>query len=401
MGTTFTQSPSLLLTSESVTEGHPDKICDQISDAVLDACLEQDHRAHVACETAVATGLVLVFGEISTTAHFDAQEIARDVVREVGYTDAAFGFDAATCSVIAALNKQSPDIADGVAESYESRAAIDSDDPHSHQGAGDQGMMVGFACNETAEQMPMTISLAHALTRRLAAVRKEGTLPYLRPDGKSQVTIEYCYGKPERVDALVLSTQHAEGVSHDQLEQDLRQHVIDAVVPKTMLDDRTHVYINPSGRFVVGGPMGDAGLTGRKIIVDTYGGIARHGGGAFSGKDPSKVDRSAAYAARWVAKNLVVAGLADRAEVQVSYAIGVAQPTSVSVETFGSATVPDADLERLVADHFDLRPLAIIESLGLLRPIYRQTAAYGHFGRPDLDLPWESTSMAEALRRAV
>jgi S-adenosylmethionine synthetase len=401
MSTSFSRSPSLLLTSESVTEGHPDKMCDQISDAVLDACLAQDPDARVACETATTTGLVLVFGEISTKAIIDVESIVRGVIADIGYTHSDFGFDASTCAVTVALKKQSDDIAVGVGHSWEEREEEASDDPHDHQGAGDQGMMVGFACDETPELMPLPIALAHQLTRRLAAVRRADDIPYLRPDGKSQVTVEYAHGKPHRVAAVVVSTQHADGVDHEQIKQDIREQVIGHEIPSHLLDDETLFYVNPTGRFVVGGPMGDAGLTGRKIIVDTYGGLARHGGGAFSGKDPSKVDRSGAYAARWVAKNIVAAGLAERAEIQVSYAIGVARPTSVAVETFGTAVLEEEAISRLVAEHFDLRPSAILQALGLKQPIYRQTAAYGHFGRPDIDLPWESTAMAESLRRAA
>ena len=401
MTTTFSQSPSVLLTSESVTEGHPDKICDQVSDAVLDACLEQDRHARVACETAVTTGLVSIFGEISTSARLDVDDIARRVIREIGYTNSDYGFDAETCGVIVSLSRQSGDIAEGVATSWEVREEESTGDPHDRQGAGDQGTMVGFACDETPELMPLTISLAHRLTHRLTAVRRSGAIPYLRPDGKAQVTVEYAYGKPQRIAAVVVSAQHEDGVSHEQIRKDIWEHVIDSELPQQMLDEQTRTYINPTGRFVVGGPLCDAGLTGRKIMVDTYGGIARHGGGAFSGKDPSKVDRSGAYAARWVAKNVVAAGLAHRAEIQVSYAIGVAKPTAICIETFGTAAVPEEEIERLVRDHFDLRPSAIVEALDLLRPIYRQTAAYGHFGRPDIDLPWESTAMVESLRLAA
>jgi S-adenosylmethionine synthetase len=400
MATTFSTSPSLLLTSESVTEGHPDKMCDQISDAILDACLAQDPDSRVACETATTTGLVLVFGEITTKATIDVPSIVRQTIREIGYTHSDYGFDADTCAVSVALETQSPDIAMGVGHSWEARENEETD-PYALQGAGDQGMMVGFACNETEELMPLTISLAHELTQRLSAVRRSGEISYLRPDGKSQVTVEYAHGKPHRIPAVVVSSQHADSVSHEQITQDIRSLVIDPVLPATMVDEATKVYINPTGRFVTGGPMGDAGLTGRKIIVDTYGGIARHGGGAFSGKDPSKVDRSAAYAARWVAKNIVAAGIAERAEIQVSYAIGVASPTSVSVETFGTHVIDEEQISALVMEHFDLRPGAILEALGLKRPIYRQTAAYGHFGRTDVEFPWESTSMAEPLRRAA
>ena len=401
MSTTFAQSPSMLLTSESVTEGHPDKICDQISDAVLDACLDQDRQARVACETAVTTGLVLVFGEITTSAEINIEEIARDVIRDIGYTNSAYGFDADTCGVLVSVKQQSDDIAVGVGRSWEVREEELTSDPHDLQGAGDQGMMVGFACNETPELMPLPIALSHRLTRRLAAVRRSGTIGYLRPDGKAQVTVEYAYGTARRIAAIVVSGQHEDGVSHEQIQQDIRSHVIEHELPRELMDDGTRMFINPTGRFVLGGPMGDAGLTGRKIIVDTYGGIARHGGGAFSGKDASKVDRAAAYAARWVAKNLVAAGLAKRLEIQVSYAIGVARPTSIAIETFGTATFPEEDLVKLVREHFDLRPAAILETLGLRRPIYRPTAAYGHFGRTDINLPWEHTPMAAALRQAV
>ena len=389
--TTFMTSPSLFLTSESVTEGHPDKLCDQVSDAILDAIIGQDPDARVACETAVTTGLVLVTGEITTDCYVDMQAVVRDTVRGIGYTSGDYGFDFHTCGVTISVKEQSKDIAQGVDRSVDIL----------EQGAGDQGMMIGFACDETPELMPLSISLAHKLCRRLAQVRKDGVLDYLRPDGKSQVTVEYEHGKPKRIDTVVISTQHDADVSHEAIVSDVTETVINETIPPELMDDKTRVLVNPTGRFVVGGPMGDAGLTGRKIIVDTYGGIARHGGGAFSGKDPSKVDRSAAYAARWVAKNVVEAGLADRVEIQVSYAIGVATPTSISVETFGTSVIPEEDISRLVGEHFDLRPGAIVEALGLQRPIYRATAAYGHFGRPDLALPWEQTAMAEPLRRAA
>ena len=398
MTSTFMHSPSLFLTSESVTEGHPDKLCDQISDAVLDAILENDPAARVACETATTTGLVVVMGEITTSCYVEIADVVRNTVREVGYTRAKYGFDYETCGVMVSIKEQSKDIAMGVDRSLEAREGIGEDD-ELERGAGDQGMMIGFACTETPEYMPLTISLAHRLCRRLADLRKDGTLDYLRPDGKSQVTIEYAYGIPRRVEAVVLSAQHDAVVSHDELEQDLLAQVIRHVIPAELLDDRTKYFINPTGRFVVGGPMGDAGLTGRKIIVDTYGGIARHGGGAFSGKDPTKVDRSAAYAARYVAKNIVAAGLADRVEFMVSYAIGVAKPTSTAIETFGTSRVDEDLILSLVAKHFDLRPGAIIRDLNLLRPIYRQTAVYGHFGRDDIDVPWERTDKAEILRR--
>jgi S-adenosylmethionine synthetase len=396
-------APSLFLTSESVTEGHPDKLCDQISDAILDAFLTRDRNARVACETAVTTGLVLVFGEITLAeGYVDIPGIVRDVVRDVGYTRAKYGFDYETCGVTVSIKEQSSDIAQGVDMSLEVREGEEArEEAELALGAGDQGMMIGFACRETPELMPLTISLAHKLCRRLAHVRKEGILDYLRPDGKSQVSVEYEYGRPKRVDTVVLSAQHDPVVSHEQLERDLRDVVVHEVVPPELLDARTRLLVNPTGRFVVGGPMGDAGLTGRKIIVDTYGGIARHGGGAFSGKDPTKVDRSGAYAARYVAKNLVAAELADRVEVQLSYAIGVAHPTSIAIETFGTGRVDDEVVLRLVREEFDLRPGAIIRDLNLRRPIYRPTAAYGHFGRDDIEAPWERTDKVEALRQAA
>ena len=400
-GTTFMSSPSLFLTSESVTEGHPDKICDQISDAVLDAFITVDPMARVACECAVTTGLVLVFGEVSLKeGYVDIPGIVRDVIRDVGYTRAKYGFDYETCGVTVSLKEQSSDIAQGVDASFEAREGQTTAD-ELERGAGDQGMMMGFACNETKELMPLTISLAHKLCRRLAQVRKDGVLDYLRPDGKSQVTVEYEYGRPKRIDAIVLSSQHDTVVSNEQLRHDLVDIVVQEIIPPELLDERTRYFINPTGRFVIGGPMGDAGLTGRKIIVDSYGGIARHGGGAFSGKDPTKVDRSGAYAARYVAKNIVAAGLADRIEVQLSYAIGVARPTSVAIETFGTGHVDDALILSLVNEHFDLRPAAIIRDLNLRRPIYRATAAYGHFGRDDIDAPWERIDKAAALRKAA
>ena len=399
MSNTFINSPQFFLTSESVTEGHPDKMCDQISDAVLDAIFEKDPNARVACETATTTGLILVAGEITTTAYVNIDQLARDTVRKIGYTSSEYGFDADTCAVIVSIKEQSGDIAQGVDRALESRQGEISDEQIEAIGAGDQGMMIGFACNETPELMPLSISLAHKITRKLAAVRKSGELSYLRPDGKSQVTVEYAYGKPVRVDAVVVSTQHAPEVEHAQIEADVISHVIREVVPAELIDAKTKFFINPTGRFVVGGPMGDAGLTGRKIIVDTYGGIARHGGGAFSGKDPTKVDRSAAYAVRYVAKNIVAAGLADRVELQVSYAIGVAKPISLMVETYGTGKIADDEILNLVRKHFDLRPAGIIKMLDLRRPIYKQTAAYGHFGRTDIDLPWERTDKADILRQ--
>ncbi|MGN6674331.1 MAG: methionine adenosyltransferase [Thermomicrobiales bacterium] len=401
MSTTFMQSPQLFFTSESVTEGHPDKLCDAISDAVLDAVMADDPMGRVACETATTTGLIMVFGEITTSTYVDVQALVRDVVREIGYDHSDTGFDCNTCGVVVAIKEQSREIGEGVEHALEVRAADGAGDAAAETGAGDQGMMVGFACNETPELMPLPIALAHALTRQLSVARRTKALPYLRPDGKSQVTIEYRFGKPHRVDAIVISTQHAPDVTNAQLEADLREHIIKTVVPAEMMDAQTKVYINPSGRFTIGGPMGDAGLTGRKIIVDTYGGMARHGGGAFSGKDCTKVDRSAAYAARWVAKNIVAAGLADRCELQLSYAIGVAHPLSISVETFGTGKISDERILELINEHFDLRPGAIIRDLNLRRPIYRQTAAFGHFGRPDLDLPGEQTDKADLLRQAA
>ncbi len=390
----------LLFTSESVTEGHPDKMCDQISDAILDALLEKDPMSRVACETATTTGLVLVMGEITTNAYVDIQKIVRDTVREIGYTRGKFGFDADTCGVITAIDEQSADIALGVDKALEAKENTMTDDEIEAIGAGDQGMMFGYATNETEEYMPYPISLAHKLALQLTKVRKDGTLTYLRPDGKTQVTVEYDEnGKPSRLDAVVLSTQHDPDVTQEQIHEDIKKYVFDVILPKNMIDEETKFFINPTGRFVIGGPHGDSGLTGRKIIVDTYGGYARHGGGAFSGKDCTKVDRSAAYAARYVAKNIVAAGLADKCEIQLSYAIGVAQPTSVMVDTFGTGKLSDEKLTQIVRENFDLRPAGIIKMLDLRRPIYKQTAAYGHFGRNDLDLPWEKTDKAENLKK--
>ena len=390
----------LLFTSESVTEGHPDKICDQISDAILDALLEQDPMSRVACETATTTGLVLVMGEITTKGYVDIQKIVRDTVREIGYDRGKYGFDADNCAVITAIDEQSADIAMGVNKALEAKEHLMSEDEIEAIGAGDQGMMFGYAVNETPELMPYPISLAHKLTRQLTKVRKDGTLTYLRPDGKSQVTVEYDEnGKPVRLDAVVISTQHSEDVTQEQIHEDVKKYVLDPILPAEMVDENTKFYINPTGRFVIGGPHGDSGLTGRKIIVDTYGGMARHGGGAFSGKDCTKVDRSAAYAARYVAKNIVAAGLADKCEIQLSYAIGVARPTSINVDTFGTGKLSDTKLVELIRENFDLRPAGIIRMLDLRRPIYKQTAAYGHFGRTDLDLPWEKTDTAVELKK--
>ncbi len=389
----------MLFTSESVTEGHPDKMCGQISDAILDAIIAQDPESRVACETATTTGLVLVMGEITTDAYVDIQKIVRDTVREIGYDRGKYGFDADTCAVITAIDEQSADIALGVDKALEAKESTMSEEEIEAIGAGDQGMMFGYATNETPELMPFAISMAHKLAARLTQVRKDGTLPYLRPDGKTQVTVEYHDGKPARLDAVVLSTQHDPDVSQEQIHADIKKHVFDAVLPADMVDENTKMFINPTGRFVIGGPHGDSGLTGRKIIVDTYGGAARHGGGAFSGKDCTKVDRSAAYAARYVAKNIVAAGLADKCEIQLSYAIGVAHPTSIMVNTFGTGKLSDEKITQIVREHFDLRPAGIIRMLDLRRPIYKQTAAYGHFGRTDVSLPWEAVDKAELLAK--
>ena len=388
----------VLFTSESVTEGHPDKVCDQISDAILDALLEQEPMSRVACETCTTTGIVMVMGEISTKAYVDIQKIVRDTVREIGYTRGKYGFDADTCGVITTIDEQSSDIAMGVDKALEAKENNMTDEEIDAIGAGDQGMMFGFATNETEEYMPYPISLAHKLARRLTKVRKDGTLSYLRPDGKTQVTVEYDDGKPSRLDAVVLSTQHDPDITQEQIHEDIKREVFDKILPADMVDDETKFFINPTGRFVIGGPHGDAGLTGRKIIVDTYGGYARHGGGAFSGKDCTKVDRSAAYAARYVAKNIVAAGLADKCEIQLSYAIGVAEPTSIMVDTFGTGKKSNQELVDLIRTHFDLRPAGIIKMLDLRRPIYKQTAAYGHFGRNDLDLPWERLDKVDLLK---
>ena len=402
MSSSFMTSPSLLFTSESVTEGHPDKMCDQISDAVLDALLEQDPLSRVACETAIKTGFVLLLGEITTTGFVDFDKLVRQVVNDIGFDSSDKGFDGNTCGVQIAVAAQSPDIAQGVDKALEYRSAEEALEAEINSlGAGDQGMMFGYACNETDTLMPLPIYLAHKLTRRLTEVRKNGTLPWVRPDGKAQVTVEYSYGQPKRIATVLISTQHEPDVNEATIRAAIIKEVILPVLPAELVDDDLEFYVNPTGRFVIGGPMGDAGLTGRKIIVDTYGGMGRHGGGAFSGKDCTKVDRSAAYAARWVAKNIVAAGLADRCEVQLAYAIGVAHPLSVNVETFGTGTIDNADLIELIETNFDLRPGAIIHELDLRRPIYRQTAAYGHFGRDDLDLPWEDTSKADALREAA
>jgi S-adenosylmethionine synthetase len=396
---TFMTSPQYFYTSESVTEGHPDKVCDQISDAVLDAIIADDPDARVACEVGVTTGLVVVMGEITTSTYVDIGQLTRDVIHGIGYTRAKYGFDAETCGVIVSIKEQSADIALGVDKALEAKTGEMTDAEIEATGAGDQGMMIGFACNETPELMPLSIVLAHKLCKRLARVRQERTLPYLRPDGKSQVTVEYEYGVPKRVDTVVISTQHAPDVSQEKIRDDIIHRVIKYIIPNGMLDEKTRIYVNPTGRFVTGGPLGDAGLTGRKIIVDTYGGVARHGGGCFSGKDPTKVDRSATYMARYIAKNIVAAGIADRFELQVSYAIGVARPLSLAVETFGTGKVSDEKIVELIHANFDLRPAAIIRDLDLRRPIYRATAAYGHFGRDDIDAPWERTDKAETLRQ--
>jgi len=402
MSNTFMTSSKLMFSSESVTEGHPDKMCDQISDAVLDACLEQDPRSRVACETATKTGFVMLLGEITTQAFVNFDELVRKVVNEIGYDSSEKGFDGNTCGVLTAIASQSPDIAQGVDHSYESRDGHHlTDEEVESIGAGDQGMMFGFACNETPTLMPLPIYLAHKLTRRQSELRKSGAISWLRPDAKSQVTIEYAQGKPRRVDTVLISTQHAPDVSQNEIVETITEELIMPTLPKDMIDNNLKVFVNPTGRFVVGGPMGDAGVTGRKIIVDTYGGMGRHGGGAFSGKDPTKVDRSAAYAARYVAKNIVAAGIADRVEVQVAYAIGVAHPLSVNVETFGTAKIADEKIAALISEYFDLRPGAIIRDLKLRQPIYRKTAAYGHFGRDDIEFPWERTDKAEALKSAA
>jgi len=392
-------SPKLMFTSESVTEGHPDKLCDQVSDAVLDACLEQDPMSRVACETATKTGVVMLLGEITTQAYVNFDELVRRVVKEIGYDSSEKGFDGNTCAVLSAIASQSPDIDMGVSKSLEAKGGDDED--IDKIGAGDQGMMFGFACNETPTLMPMPIYLAHKLTRRLAEMRKNGTMPWLRPDGKSQVTVQYAQGKPKRIDTVLISTQHAPDVSHAEITEQVIENVIHPSMPKDMVDKDLKIFVNPTGRFVIGGPMGDAGVTGRKIIVDSYGGMGRHGGGAFSGKDPTKVDRSAAYAARYAAKNVVAAGLADRVEVQVAYAIGVAHPLSVNVETFGTAKIADEKIAQLISEQFDLRPGAIIRDMNLRRPIYQKTAAYGHFGRDDIEFPWEKTDKADTLRKAA
>ena len=399
MSNTFMESPSYLYTSESVTEGHPDKLCDQISDAVLDAILTEDPDARVACETCTTTGLVIVMGEITTTSYIDIQSIVRNTIKDAGYTDSSFGFDYQSCGIVVSVHEQSPDISHGVTRSLEVRTETSTDNDIEATGAGDQGMMVGFACDETPELMPLPIALSHRICQKMAEKRKDGTFPWMRPDGKSQVTVEYEYGKPKRVHTVIMSTQHSPEVSQDIIERDLIEGVAKEIIPAELRDKDTRYVSNPSGRFVTGGPVGDTGLTGRKILVDTYGGIARHGGGAFSGKDPTKVDRSAAYAARYVAKNIVAAGIADRCELIVSYAIGISKPISISIETFGTGKIDDRIIEALIDKHFDLRPGAIIRDLKLRNPIYKQTAAYGHFGRTDISLPWEQTDKAADLRR--
>ncbi len=401
MSDSFMTSPKLMFTSESVTEGHPDKLCDQISDAVLDACLEQDPNSRVACETATKTGYVMLLGEITTRAQINFDTLVRKTVLDIGYDDSTKGFDGHSCGVLVAIAKQSGDIAMGVDKALEVKTGEMSEEEIETIGAGDQGMMFGFACNETAQLMPMPIYLAHKLSRRLSELRKDGTLPWLRPDGKSQVTVEYSHGKPKRIDTVLVSTQHSPDMSQADIREQVMEHVILTSMPDGMVDKDLKVFVNPTGRFVIGGPQGDAGVTGRKIIVDTYGGMGRHGGGAFSGKDPTKVDRSAAYAARYAAKNVVAAGLADRIEIQVAYAIGVAHPLSVNVETFGTGKIQDERIANLIWEHFDLRPGAIIRDLNLRRPIYQKTAAYGHFGRDDIEFPWEKTDKAEALRKAA
>jgi len=397
----FIHSPKFFFTSESVSEGHPDKLCDQVSDAVLDAIFAQDPYARVACECAANTGLILVTGEITTSCYVEIPSIVRQTVGEIGYTCAEFGFDNKTCGVLVSIKEQSADIALGVNKAQEAKDGEMSDEQIEMVGAGDQGMMFGYACTETPELMPVPIMLAHALVKRLAALRKSGALPYLRPDGKSQVTVEYAYGKPARVEAVVIAAQHSPEATQERIRADVIEHVVKQVIPAHMLDQNTHYFINTTGRFVIGGPMGDSGLTGRKIIVDTYGGMIPHGGGSFSGKDPTKVDRSASYAARWVAKNVVAAGLADRCQLQIAYTIGVARPVSLNVETFASGKIPDSRIEELIRTHFDLRPGAIIRDLRLRRPIYKATAAYGHFGRTDIDAPWEHTDRAGVLRKAA
>ncbi|MBA4419683.1 MAG: methionine adenosyltransferase [Anaerolinea sp.] len=401
MTTTFMSSPKYLFTSESVTEGHPDKLCDQVSDAVLDACLREDNFSRVACETATKTGFVMVMGEITTHADINFDQLVRDVVRGIGYDHTDKGFDGNTCAVMVAIAEQSHDIALGVDNAMEAKSGEMTDSQIEKIGAGDQGMMFGYACNETPELMPAPIHYAHRLSRQLSVARKSGQLPWLRPDGKSQVTVQYEYGKPKRIDTVLISTQHSPDISHAEISESVREHIINPVLPENLVDENLKVFVNPTGRFVIGGPMGDAGVTGRKIIVDTYGGMGRHGGGAFSGKDPTKVDRSGAYAARWVAKNIVAAGLADRCEIQVAYAIGVAHPLSINVETFGTGKIDDEKIASLVRDLFDLRPGAILRDLNLRRPIFQQTAAYGHFGREEADFTWEKTNKAADLSSAA